>query len=217
MAKQPLSRRRGRRPLCGRFRHRLSDRKSEAEACLAANSANASAKFGLKLHPEKTRLIEFGRYAIDTPKSTRARPTGNVRLSGLHAPLCDDSAARLVHDTSDDDRASGCERRLAAIKAELRRRTHCPMRRGGRWLRSRAAGLVQLPRRAGQLRPPADNFAGAVDGSGYGNCFDAASVAAGRGLGCSRLIDTSLPHPEDPPSLSQSTFSRPTQGRSRMR
>jgi RNA-directed DNA polymerase len=39
--------------------------KTEAEACLAA-LRERFVKFGLELHPEKTRLIEFGRHAIDT-------------------------------------------------------------------------------------------------------------------------------------------------------
>ena len=35
-------------------------------------------KFGLELHPEKTRLIEFGRYAADEPGEARGREAGNL-------------------------------------------------------------------------------------------------------------------------------------------
>jgi group II intron reverse transcriptase/maturase len=41
--------------------------RDEAQRCLE-DLHKRFAKFGLKLHPEKTRLIEFGRYAIDTRK-----------------------------------------------------------------------------------------------------------------------------------------------------
>ncbi|RKZ99343.1 MAG: group II intron reverse transcriptase/maturase, partial [Gammaproteobacteria bacterium] len=40
---------------------------SEATACLEALHTRF-AKFGLKLHKDKTRLIEFGRYALERRK-----------------------------------------------------------------------------------------------------------------------------------------------------
>ena len=40
-------------------------------------------KFGLELHPEKTRLIEFGRYAAERRGSGTGQ-TGDVRLFGLY-------------------------------------------------------------------------------------------------------------------------------------
>ena len=47
--------------------------------------------FELEMHPEKSRLIEFGRYAREKPPEDRAGQTGDVRLPGLHALLCEDS------------------------------------------------------------------------------------------------------------------------------
>ena len=44
------------------------------------------AKFGLELHPDKTRLIEFGRHAA-VPGSPGPGQAGDVRLPGLHAHL----------------------------------------------------------------------------------------------------------------------------------
>ena len=37
------------------------------------------AKFGLELHPEKTRLIEFGRFAAGQPEAARRGKTRDVR------------------------------------------------------------------------------------------------------------------------------------------
>jgi len=48
------------------------------------------AKFNLELHPDKTRLIEFGRFRGAEPSKARARETGDVRLSGLYPPVWED-------------------------------------------------------------------------------------------------------------------------------
>ena len=45
------------------------------------------AKFGLELHPEKTRLIEFGRYAAHKRKQWGKRETGDLHVLGLHPLL----------------------------------------------------------------------------------------------------------------------------------
>ena len=69
---------------------------SDARRCLAALKERF-AKFGLELHPEKTRLIEFGRYAEERRAETRRRPARDIRLSGFHAHLRQDPARRF-HD-----------------------------------------------------------------------------------------------------------------------
>ena len=47
-------------------------------------------EFALSLHPEKTRLIEFGRFAAESRKRLRARQAGDLRLPGLHLHLRED-------------------------------------------------------------------------------------------------------------------------------
>ena len=44
-------------------------------------------EFALSLHPDKTRLIEFGRLAAARRTTTRAWQTGNLYLSWLHLHL----------------------------------------------------------------------------------------------------------------------------------
>ena len=48
------------------------------------------AKFGLELHPEKTRLIEFGRFAESTSATAWRGKAGNLHLSGLYSLLWKD-------------------------------------------------------------------------------------------------------------------------------
>src|SRR5208337_5081591 len=44
------------------------------------------AEFALSLHPDKTRVLEFGRFAA-TDRARRARQTGNLHVPGLHLHL----------------------------------------------------------------------------------------------------------------------------------
>ena len=44
-------------------------------------------KFGLELHPEKTHLLEFGRYAAERRRERGARETGDVQLSRIYPHL----------------------------------------------------------------------------------------------------------------------------------
>ena len=49
----------------------------------------ACKRFGLELHPDKTRLIEFGRSAAEKRKYSVAREqAGDVRLSGSFTHMC---------------------------------------------------------------------------------------------------------------------------------
>ena len=79
------------------FEHR-----KEAEAFLE-QLRERMRKFGLELHPEKTRWIEFGRFAEGDRKRERRRETRDLRFSGIHAHLREDSEGWLVHGKTADD------------------------------------------------------------------------------------------------------------------
>jgi group II intron reverse transcriptase/maturase len=94
--------------------------------------------FGLTLHPDKTRLIEFGRFA-----------QANRRRRGLGRPDTFDflGFTHICANTPDGRfmlRRQSMRKRLRAklreIKEELRRRLHRPIAEQGRWLRSVVAG-----------------------------------------------------------------------------
>jgi RNA-directed DNA polymerase len=89
-------------------------------------------KFALSLHPDKTRLIEFGRHAAVNRKSRGlGKPATFYFLGFTH--ICARSRAgyfQLQRKTR-RDRMRG---KLKALKAELRRRMHAPIPEQGRWL-----------------------------------------------------------------------------------
>lgn len=68
------------------------------------------AKFGLELHPEKIRLIEFGRFAAHQRKHWGQRETGDLHIPGLHSLLWAMPQDRYLHSLADYvETANGCE------------------------------------------------------------------------------------------------------------
>ena len=68
------------------------------------------AKFGLELHPDKTRLIEFGRYAARDREAARQGKTGDLQLLGLHPLLWAAAQDQNLHRMADHcEKADGCE------------------------------------------------------------------------------------------------------------
>jgi RNA-directed DNA polymerase len=92
------------------------------------------AKFNLELHPDKTRLIEFGRYAANRRQCRgEGKPEtfnflGFTHISGKNRQGW---FAVLRHTIAKRKRD-----KLRALKEELRRRLHAPVPNVGRWLRS---------------------------------------------------------------------------------
>lgn len=67
-------------------------------------------RFGLELHPDKTRLIEFGAVRRPRPKTVWRGIAGDLHLSWVHPLLWatheQRSLQRLAHD---GEEANGCE------------------------------------------------------------------------------------------------------------
>ena len=95
-------------------------------------------KFALSLHPDKTRLIEFGRFAA-TNRARRGlgKPETFNFLGFTH--ICGRSRRGLfqLKRKSCRDRMRA---KLRAIKEELRRRMHEPIPQQGQWLRQVVRG-----------------------------------------------------------------------------
>jgi group II intron reverse transcriptase/maturase len=96
------------------------------------------AKFNLELHPDKTRLIEFGRFAeADRRERGLGRPETFDFLGFTH--LCG-----KTRDGRFWLRRVTIKKRLRAklkqVKAEIRRRRHLPIPEQGRWLASVVRG-----------------------------------------------------------------------------
>jgi len=96
------------------------------------------AKFGLELHPDKTRLIEFGRYAA---QSRARRGTGKPEtfnfLGFTHICAKTRKGGFTVLRQTMRQRLQA---KLVALKAELRRRWHASIREQGVYLRSVVSG-----------------------------------------------------------------------------
>jgi len=115
------------------FQHR-----AEAERFLAV-LRQRFAKFGLELHPDKTRLIEFGQFAAENRrKRGMGKPEtfnflgfrhigGTKRSNGRFTVLRQTMPKRL-------------QAKLAEVTAELKRRLHDPIPAVGKWLASVVEG-----------------------------------------------------------------------------
>ena len=114
--------------------------KADAEACLEALRERFG-KFGLHLHPEKTRLIEFGRFAIERrAERGEDRPETFDFLGFTHC--CDTNPKNGWYMIRRETSASRMTRKLAAIKEQLHRRLHQPLGQIGRWLGSVVRGWL---------------------------------------------------------------------------
>jgi group II intron reverse transcriptase/maturase len=90
------------------------------------------AKFGLELHPDKTRLIEFGRRAIaDRRRRGLGKPETFDFLGLTHICARDRCGRFWVRRITVAKRMRA---KLAEVKAQLRRRMHAPIPVQGRWL-----------------------------------------------------------------------------------
>lgn len=107
-------------------------RKHEAEVFLD-ELRERLAKFGLKLHDQKTRLIEFGRFAIGNRKERgEGRPETFDFLGFTHR--CDVTRSHGWFTIRRETIAKRMRATLAAIKVKLRQRRHWPVGVVGKWL-----------------------------------------------------------------------------------
>jgi RNA-directed DNA polymerase len=99
------------------------------------------ARFNLELHPEKTRLIEFGRYAKERRKQKgKGRPETFEFLGFTH--ICGESRGGkfMVKRKTSGKRL---KRKLQAVHQELKRRMHDPIPVVGEWLRQVMTGYFR--------------------------------------------------------------------------
>ena len=99
------------------------------------------AKFGLELHPEKTRLLEFGPFAADNrQRAGQGKPETFNFLGFTH--ICGkkrNGRFTVVRQTI----RKRLQAKLSEVKAELRRRMHAPIPVVGTWLRTVVGGHLR--------------------------------------------------------------------------
>jgi len=89
-------------------------------------------EFALSLHPEKTRLIEFGRFAAERRKRRGLGKPETFNFLGFTFICSKTRAGRF--QIRRKTRADRMRAKLQEIKQEMRRRMHQPILEQGRWL-----------------------------------------------------------------------------------
>jgi group II intron reverse transcriptase/maturase len=96
-------------------------------------------KFSLSLHPEKTRLIEFGRFATENRKRKGLGKPETFTFLGFTF-ICGRSSTGHFH-IQRKTRRDRMRATLRRVKEELRRRRHQPIPEQGRWLEQVVRGF----------------------------------------------------------------------------
>jgi len=95
-------------------------------------------QFGLKLHPDKTRLIEFGRFARDNrSRQGKGKPDTFDFLGFTHCCGQTRKGKFMVLRVTSGKRLRA---KLLAVKNELRKRMHRPIAEQGQYLRAVVGG-----------------------------------------------------------------------------
>ena len=112
------------------------------------------AKFGLELHPEKTRLIEFGRFAAERRKRRgEGKPETFNFLGFTHICGTNYQTGKFaIHRKTIGKRMAA---KLKDIRAQLRKRMHARLPETGKWLQQVVRGYFQyhaIPGNSARLR-----------------------------------------------------------------
>jgi group II intron reverse transcriptase/maturase len=101
------------------------------------------AKFGLELHPDKTRLIEFGRYAADNRKKRGEGKPETFNFLGFthYCGVSHKTGYFTVHRKTIGKRMTA---KLKDIKAKLRKRLHAGVTDTVEWLQQVVRGYFQF-------------------------------------------------------------------------
>jgi group II intron reverse transcriptase/maturase len=99
-------------------------------------------KFGLELHPEKTRLLEFGPFAAENRRRRgQGKPETFNFLGFTH--ICGQKRSNGRYTVVRQTIRKRLQAKLGEVKAELRRRMHEPIPKVGTWLRSIVGGHIR--------------------------------------------------------------------------
>jgi len=99
-------------------------------------------KFNLELHPEKTRLLEFGPFAIDNrQRRGEGKPETFHFLGFTH--ICIKKRSNGMYTVLRQTIRKRLQAKLSEVKAELRRRMHEPIPEQGKWLQAVVGGHIR--------------------------------------------------------------------------
>lgn len=107
------------------------------------------AQFGLTLNEDKTRVLQFGRFAAQARAKQGASKAADVRLPWVHPHLWEIPVERLVPtEAADLGEANACPTQGDSTGADAPHARADP--RGRPLAAARSPGVLQLPRRTGQ-------------------------------------------------------------------
>ncbi len=133
-------------------------------------------KFNLELHPEKTRLLEFGPFAIQNRlRHGEGKPETFNFLGFTH--ICVKKRSNGMYTVRRQTIRKRLQAKLNEVKAELQRRMHEPIPELGKWLQAVVRGHVRyygVP----MNRPALFSFGSKWDASGIARCRGAARMVA---------------------------------------
>jgi RNA-directed DNA polymerase len=115
--------------------------KSDAER-FRAELAERLAKFALELHPEKTRLLEFGPYAAERRRRAGLGKPETFNFLGF-THICATKRSNGRFTVLRQTMRKRLQAKLNAVKAELRRHMHAPIPEQGQWLRAVVGGHIR--------------------------------------------------------------------------
>jgi RNA-directed DNA polymerase len=96
-------------------------------------------KFALELHPDKTRLLEFGPFAVRNRKGRgEGKPETFNFLGFTH--ICGKKRSNGRFTVLRQTIRKRLQAKLGEVKTELRRRRHDPIPKVGQWLRTVVSG-----------------------------------------------------------------------------
>jgi group II intron reverse transcriptase/maturase len=99
-------------------------------------------KFALELHPEKTRLLEFGPFAAKNRKRRgEGKPETFNFLGFTH--ICAKKRSNGMFTVLRQTMRKRLQAKLNEVKTELRQRLHDPIPEVGQWLRSVVSGHIR--------------------------------------------------------------------------
>jgi RNA-directed DNA polymerase len=116
---------------------------SEADAKrFRAELAERFGKFSLELHPDKTRLLEFGSFAVRNRKRRGVGKPETFDFLGF-THICGKKRSNGYFTVIRQTIRKRQQAKLNAVKAELRLRMHAPIQDTGKWLRSVVSGHIR--------------------------------------------------------------------------
>ena len=118
------------------FQHQADAERFQAEL------AERFARFGLELHPEKTRLLEFGPFAADNRQRRGEGKPETFEFLGL-THICAKKRSNGRFTVLRQTVRKRLQAKLSEGKAELRHRMHHPVPEVGAWLGSVVRGHVR--------------------------------------------------------------------------